>query len=1072
MNGPAQDAIAARFAQPAPPTPTSGTSASSAAEWAAERQQSFAPDSSGGGFSGPFGFVLNNPVSQAILRPLQFLDYGRSAVVSGVNQAIFEDDPSVGGWLEGTQEHIGFGDVIGETGNKWLDRAIGFTGDVALDPLTYLTFGTGKFAGAGGRMAAAGELAMVAEKATDEGVKVLAKRAAEKVARLGVSSLKAEERALLPGMGEAGLRLMGKRLPGTGTLAETLGSGGGRLRAGLYDTPVGGLLTHGPGKSPEIQEAMGRLLRGQGDLDPLDAANRVAAHYVEKAKAGRFRTIQVNRAKEIARELGHSRATRSELTHAIERGEATPLTTRAAELYETLRTDAVYSGGVQLPKLEGGRYMPHRFTDYGANFLKKSDLPDSVVTSKGAASAAQKHRLLRVGQKITVGDKTRRVTDDSIQGLNDFFRKEFGAHADVFEDDFVRLTDKYIDEVSRSVGRAHGINRLAEGGSAWLPNDEFVTQPTKAARKAIREQTEYGRILKQSHAWKDRPLWDDLKNAADNVSEDEADLMVADVAPMETAAGVDIPDDSMWQRPTEPEEVDFAERVAQHLEQQGDPETAQLARQYNPVAEAVGDGTERGVAREVPEDFTFTEEDLDDFLKETKSGKYDKSLERELKKGFEVMGKQLLAGGEGVVVRAQLANAMKNVQQSMAKNWFWRGTDAYTQFFKQYATMSPGFHLRNGMSAAFMNFADGVTLSAQIDGIRNWSKYLDDPAGYIESVPLPKRQQMADALDAVYGAGGGAGQYSADELVQHGARVNDWWLPRASRWAGAQVEGVARMGMAIDTLQKGGSVAEATARIARIHFDYSELSKLDRTMKRIIPFWTFMSRNLPLQTQQMWMKPRLYQQYQSLVRNMGQDYEGDMVPKSWQDVDAFKLSDGTYLAPDFAHTRQLKDLSELTDPFGGRMFSDVNPLLRVPMETLVANKAFFTGHEFQPNQYEELTFNKSPELAWLRPVLDLLGQVEQAGPTGNVPVIGEKLDYALHQAVPTLAQGQRLIPSGDDYYGDRNLQSLMGWLGIPLKTLTEGQTEAEQRRREFGQGADEEEARRKADALRRFLEGD
>ena len=59
------------------------------------------------------------------------------------------------------------------------------------------------------------------------------------------------------------------------------------------------------------------------------------------------------------------------------------------------------------------------------------------------------------------------------------------------------------------------------------------------------------------------------------------------------------------------------------------------------------------------------------------------------------------------------------------------------------------------------------------------------------------------------------------------------------------------------------------ARIAKFHFDYTEMSDLDRMARRFIPFWTFMSRNLPLQMEQMFTNPRMYLQYQNLKRNYG-----------------------------------------------------------------------------------------------------------------------------------------------------------------------------------------------------------
>jgi len=1044
-NGPAYDAIMSRLA----PQPSSSSDGGFVLPSVAAQEEE---DSGGGWFEGgPLGFVLNNPVSRALLRPLQVFDTGRATIVSGANQIgemVEGNGFDLGDFTNDARQGIGFGEAFpNPTDNKWVDRGIGFAGDVALDPLTYVTLGAGRFAGASGRLAAAGELA---QKAVDPTLtaaeRALAKGAVERVGRLGVQALKEDERALL-GLDRAGMRFMGKRIGGTGEIAEALGGAGSKVREAVQRSPVGALLRRGPGKSPELETAMERLLAGRGDLDPIDAANRYGFHLEAKSQGGRFRTIQVKRAERVAKELGHNKGERADLTHAIETGDfSNPLTQRGMDTLDQIRDDAVYQGGIHLPKFGGNNnYMPHRFTDYGENFLKKTDFADQIVSNKGAASAAQKHRLLTKGQKITVNGKTAVVQDDTIRGLNEFFRKEFGAHGDVFEDDFVKLTDKYIAEVSRSVGRAKGFNLLKERGSAFEPNDPNVLAPDAESRRVLmnmvgmtNRQTEN---LATSKAWRSAPLWDDV--AHENGVIFNGDLTKATMAS------------------TDPE----VRRLFEEAVERGG-----VASDVDIMAATV-DETPRGVALRTPDDDLV---DYESFLRAAENGEFDDAVKFELRKGFESIGEDLLAGREGLVVRSEMKEALKNVQKAIDKRWVWRVADEYTQFFKQYATLSPGFHLRNGMSASFMNFADGVSMKAQLRGIKEWRKYLKQGDGYIENLPLHERKLMSDALDAVYGSGGGAGQYSADELVMHGSRAVDNPATRLSRRAGAKVEGVVRMGMALDTLAKGGSVHEAMARIGRVHFDYSELSNMDRQLKRFVPFWTFMSRNLPLQTQQMWMKPRLYQQYQSLIRNMGEDYEGDIVPKSWQDVDAFKLTDGTYLAPDFAHTRQLKDLEDianignvLTGGSGGSALSDINPLMRVPLEML-ARKNMFTGRDFEENGFEEATWSQSPELGWMQYIP---GLTEAAGAAGDIPVVDERLAYALRQFLPPLAQAQRLAPSEDPYYGDRQLQSIASYLGIPLKQLTEGQVSREQERRGNAVKYADYDEEQRLEALRRFISG-
>lgn len=198
-------------------------------------------------------------------------------------------------------------------------------------------------------------------------------------------------------------------------------------------------------------------------------------------------------------------------------------------------------------------------------------------------------------------------------------------------------------------------------------------------------------------------------------------------------------------------------------------------------------------------------------------------------------------------------------------------------------------------------------------------------------------------------------------------------------------------------------MTQSVSRIKRIHFDYSELSRFDKKMKAVIPFWIFMSRNLPLQMQQMMLKPRVYAQYGSFVRNVKAPNQ-DM--KQWQeDRGGFVLfNDSTMfggsgqnivLMPDLQHLSMADDASKLSarDPL--RFLSQANPLLRVPAE-LYLNRKFYKGTPF----YDE-----------------------------------NKAQYAALQTVPPAATAARLFGgiTGVGPYKDRSaLQAWLNFAGVPL----------------------------------------
>ena len=81
-----------------------------------------------------------------VLKPLQLVDTGRRAIISTAREIadLIDENPrtraSFNDWFRQTQNvNYGFGTAFPMSG--WKGRIIGFVGDVALDPITYATFG-------------------------------------------------------------------------------------------------------------------------------------------------------------------------------------------------------------------------------------------------------------------------------------------------------------------------------------------------------------------------------------------------------------------------------------------------------------------------------------------------------------------------------------------------------------------------------------------------------------------------------------------------------------------------------------------------------------------------------------------------------------------------------------------------------------------------------------------------------------------------------------------------------------------------------------------------------------------
>lgn len=415
----------------------------------------------------------------------------------------------------------------------------------------------------------------------------------------------------------------------------------------------------------------------------------------------------------------------------------------------------------------------------------------------------------------------------------------------------------------------------------------------------------------------------------------------------------------------------------------------------------------------------FTRSNERAWMAAAKAGKVQPVMKSVLADGWTRMGDELLSGADGVAMKQDLAVMFKRVVDGTQDPAWAKFLDRYTQFFKAYATLSPGFHFRNGMSASFMNFTEGVSATSQIKALGMFKQLRDNPKTFMSNAS----SEVQDAVKAMYGSGAG-GQFSRAELgdLDLLGKLTDNFLTRTSRQLGEWVEGPARLALALDTTAKGGSMSDALARVTRIHFDYSQLSKFDRTMKRFIPFWTFMSRNLPLQMQQMWAKPRAYAYYDSFKNNFDADQDNpdeQTVPLQWLEQGAFNTGltsfggNDLYAAPDLPHTRLLTELQKISNP--KRFLADANPLMRVPIEVFFDQK-MYSGNPFFPDESKALYAATS-----IIPIVSQLDRLSGGGITG---AFGGETKYRQEK------QGQ----------------SIAGYFGVPVRELTPSALEAELRR--------------------------
>jgi len=402
----------------------------------------------------------------------------------------------------------------------------------------------------------------------------------------------------------------------------------------------------------------------------------------------------------------------------------------------------------------------------------------------------------------------------------------------------------------------------------------------------------------------------------------------------------------------------------------------------------------------------------------------------------------------GVQMPPEIADMLFNRIRSLSTPAEWgkfrKIYNAYTRFFKISAMFTAGFIVRNSYTAAFNNFVAGVTLAETKEGIAFAIKAnrLGINAA-LESVPAAERDLYEQAYRVYLATGGGQ---TTDDLLYpvltgKGGRLLSTKPFRAWTQANEGAELAARMSLALSSLRRGLDMDAAAAQVARYHFDYTDLSKVDEVMRNFIPFWIFASRNIPLQMVNQVARPSLYRAYESVQRNLPPDE--NLVLPSWLEAQGpLGFSKGAVLNPDLPQLELRGQMAMMADPM--RLLSQFNPAIKLIPE-LLGSRQYAT----------DVPFSDKPQM--VRGPLDIpafLGGAlfGQSGFTAQgQPYTSSKAAYAVPNLLPPLAQLQRYIPQlgGKESYVQRQGSSIASALGVPYRGISEQEQLNELTRRQF-----------------------
>lgn len=209
-------------------------------------------------------------------------------------------------------------------------------------------------------------------------------------------------------------------------------------------------------------------------------------------------------------------------------------------------------------------------------------------------------------------------------------------------------------------------------------------------------------------------------------------------------------------------------------------------------------------------------------------------------------------------------------------NAFLSQYDAVQNWWKAYTLgIFPSYHFRNAVGNLWNNFVTGTT-DVAVYGKANLIQLgkkgnivtrdgrkisYDEIRDHLDELGVHNRGFIAtDIEQALKTELGGARWLSLSKEAK---------AIHIGRKVGTAIENNSRIAKFIDELEKGKGTFDAAQEVKRALFDYQDLTKFEKsTMKRLMPFYTWSRKNIPLQVQEMVKNPGKYKAIDTLRLNI------------------------------------------------------------------------------------------------------------------------------------------------------------------------------------------------------------
>lgn len=323
-----------------------------------------------------------------------------------------------------------------------------------------------------------------------------------------------------------------------------------------------------------------------------------------------------------------------------------------------------------------------------------------------------------------------------------------------------------------------------------------------------------------------------------------------------------------------------------------------------------------------------------------------------------------------------------NIQNKKNANAFAQAYQKITQLFKASALLTPQFHFGNEVTNELKGFCDIGIEMFNPKRIKQASIINNLETGRFDKYKKMKIK-TGQTYEQVYRTFVELGGKDTNRMTDHFDRLEhlrnkslgktknspieklyyskanplnpDTFVPyEVSQNIGDQIESNSRLRTYIYHLEQGRVPQEAMDLTNNNFFDYSDLTEFEtETLKNIVPFYTFLKKNIAVQFENLANKPK-EARLTALLYEVGENQmseEDKRIAPEYLSNTSIPIGDGYYFKTNTAFGSFAENI---TNPKS--LLSGLNPIIKSPMEAIL-NKSFF-------NDAEVSRYDKTSEKLW------------------------------------------------------------------------------------------------------------